>query len=373
MLKLLSRNSKFLIPNTNIYNLSNSIRMSSTYTLLKDFTYPKTQKAITINKTGGPEVLEYSDIATPSLEELKPNEIIVQIKYSGVNLIETYFRKGIYPVPLPYTLGREASGEIIAKGADVTKFNLKDTALFFKPGSFSQYVKLDTTSDKIVNVGTNVSDEKLQKYTAGFLQGLTVLTFVEEAYKVQKGDYILSYAAAGGVGLIFNQVLKLLGANVIAVASTEEKLKLAVENGAKYTVLFDDPDFVNKVKSFTPNGEGVEAVFDSIGKDTFEKSLEAVKRKGTIVSYGNATGPVDPLVINRLSPKNVKILRPQLFGYITTTEEFEYYSEKLLKLISDDLVKINIFKIFDMKDYREATELMEARKTTGNILLKVPQ
>lgn len=344
--------------------------MSSSYSLLENFTYPKTQKAIVIKKTGGPEVLEYDDIATPSLDDLSPSEIIVKVKFSGVNLIETYFRKGIYPVTLPYTLGREASGQVVAKGNKVANFNLKDYALFLKPGSFSQYVKLNTTTDKIVNVGADIPIETLEKYTAGFLQGLTVLTFVEEAYKVKKGDYILNHAAAGGVGLLFNQVLSFLGATVIATASTVEKLQLAKENGAKYGVLSSDPDFVNKVKSFTPNNAGTDCIFDSIGKDTFESSLEIVKRKGTIISYGNASGPVDPLVINRLSPKNVKLARPQLFGYITTPEEFDYYTKKLINLITSKTLNIK-YQVYELKDYKKVTELMEARKTTGKTILKV--
>ncbi|XBW35436.1 hypothetical protein QEN19_001002 [Hanseniaspora menglaensis] len=347
--------------------------MNSTYSLLKDFNYPKTQKAIIIEQTGGPEVLKYADIAAPSLKELKPSEVIVKIKYSGINLIETYFRKGIYPVPLPYTLGREASGKIVATGSNVSEFNLNDYVVFLKPGSFCQYVKVDTSTDKVINIGAEVSDEILKQYTASMLQGLTALAFVEEAYPVKKGDYILNYAAAGGVGSILNQLLKLKGAHTIAVASTEEKLKIAVENGAEFTILNDDPDFVNKIKSLTPGNAGTECIFDSIGKETFENSLAIVKRKGTIISYGNASGPVEPLSINRLSAKNVKIARPQLFAYITTPEEFEYYTSKLFKLISEKQISINIFDVFNLKDYSEATKLMEARKTTGKLVLEVPQ
>lgn len=350
-----------------------SFRMSSTYSIIPNFTYPIKQRAIFFTENGGPEVLKYDYIDTPKIDDLKPNELIVKIKYIGVNLIETYFRKGIYKTSFPYVLGREASGQVVIKGEEVLDIDLNDYLVFFKNESFSQYVKLSVNQDKYINVGNACSDDSLKQYTASLLQGLTVLTFVNEAYNVKEGDYILNYAAAGGVGLIFNQVLKLKGAKVIATASTEEKLQLAKKNGADYTVLVNDPDFVSKVKSFTPDNRGCDAVYDSLGKDTFDKSLEIVKRKGTLISYGNATGTVEPLLINRLSAKNIKVARPQLFGYITEKEEFDHYSKELIKLIDEKKLCINIFKTYDLKEYPEATKLMEDRKTTGKLLLKAPE
>lgn len=360
--------SKFTQTN---YNLS--YRMSSTYSIIPNFTYPSKQKAIFFTENGGPEVLKYDFIDTPKVDDLKSNELIVKIKYIGVNLIETYFRKGIYKTSFPYVLGREASGQVVVKGEDVSDIKLNDNLVFFKNATFSQYVKLSVQQDKYINVGKECSDETLKQYTAALLQGLTVMTFVNDAYKVKEGDYILNYAAAGGVGSIFNQVLKLKGAKVIATASTKEKLQLAKKFGADYTVLVNDPDFVSKVKSFTPESRGCDAIYDSLGKDTFENSLEIVRRKGTLVSYGNATGTVEPLLINRLSAKNVKIVRPQLFGYITEKEEFDYYAKELMNLIDEKKLCINIFKTYDLKEYPEATKLMEDRKTTGKLLLKAPE
>lgn len=360
--------SKFKKTNYNLF-----YRMSSTYSIIPNFTYPSKQKAIFFTENGGPEVLKYDFIDTPKVDDLKPNELIVKIKYIGVNLIETYFRKGIYKTSFPYVLGREASGQVVVKGEDVSDIELNDNLVFLKNATFSQYVKLSVQQDKYINVGKDCSDDSLKQYTASLLQGLTVLTFVNEAYKVKEGDYILNYAAAGGVGSIFNQVLKLKGAKVIATASTEEKLQLAKKYGADYTVLVSDPDFVSKVKSFTPDGRGCDAIYDSLGKDTFEKSFEIVRRKGSLISYGNATGTVEPLLINRLSAKNVKIARPQLFGYITEKEEFDHYSKELIKLIDEKKLCINIFKTYDLKEYPEATKLMEDRKTTGKLLLKAPE
>ena len=354
-------------------NLKTTLRMSSNYLIIPNFTYPTQQKAIFFTENGGPEVLKYDNIETPKLEDLKPNEIIVKIKYVGVNLIQTYFRKGIYKTTFPYVLGREASGKVIVKGEEVKDIELNDDLVFLKNATFSQYVKLSVNDDKYINVGQSCSEDLLKQYTASFLQGLTVLTFTNEAYHIKEGDYVLNYAAAGGVGTIFNQVLKLKGAKVIATASTEEKLELAKKYGADYTVLSSDPDFVNKVKSFTPDNRGCDVIYDSLGKDYFEKSFEIVRRKGTLISYGNATGTVEPLAINRLSAKNVKIARPQLFGYITEKEEFAYYAKELINLINEKKLSINIFKTYDLKDYPEATKLMEDRKTTGKLLLKAPE
>lgn len=365
--------SRFWKINPKPITLKLSYRMSSNYSIIPNFTYPTKQKAIFFTENGGPEVLKYDFIEAPKIEDLKPNEFIVKIKYIGVNLIETYFRKGIYKTSLPHVLGREASGEVVVKGEEVKDIELSDNLVFLKPETFSQYVKLTTQQDKYINVGKSSSDDLLKQYTGFFLQGLTALTFVNEAYSVKSGDYVLVYAAAGGVGLIFNQLLKLKGAKVIATASTEEKLELAKKHGADYTVLVSDPDFVNKVKSFTPDNRGCDVIYDSLGKDTFENSLEIVRRKGSLISYGSATGTVEPLLINRLSPKNVKIVRPQLYAYITEKEEFDHYSQELIKLINEKKLSINIFKTYDLKEYPEATKLMEDRKTTGKLLLKAPE
>lgn len=173
------------------------------------------------------------------------------------------------------------------------------------------------------------SDEELKLYAAGLLQVLTALSFTNEAYHVKKGDYVLLFAAAGGVGLILNQLLKMKGAHTIAVASTDEKLKIAKEYGAEYLINASKEDILRQVLKFT-NGKGVDASFDSVGKDTFEISLAALKRKGVFVSFGNASGLIPPFSITRLSPKNITLVRPQLYGYIADPEEWKYYSDKFL-------------------------------------------
>lgn len=330
---------------------------------------PSVQKVVLIRENGGPEVLRYEeDFPVPSI---KANELLIKNKYAGVNFIEAYFRKGLYPSEKPYVLGREAVGTVVAKGDSVTKFEIGDKVAYLSSNTFAQYTKFPEDG-KIIKLPSDASDEKLKTVSGALLQGLTALTFVNEAYNVQKNDYILLYAAAGGAGLIFDQLLKLKGAKTIAVASSDEKLQLAKEAGAQYLVNSSKDDIVKKVLEIT-NGEGVAAAFDSIGKDTFEATLQLVKRKGTIVSFGNASGAVPPLSINRLSAKNLKLLRPQLFGYIAEPEEWEHYSTELINLLDSNKLKINISKTYPLKNYRQATEELEARRTVGKLVLEIPE
>ena len=330
---------------------------------------PSAQKVILIRETGGPEVIRYEqDYPVP---ELNDNEILIKNKYTGINFIESYFRKGIYPSQKPYVLGREASGTVVAKGKAVSKFNLADKVAYLSAGTFAQYTKIAETGH-ISKLPENTTDKQLELYAASLVQVLTALTFAKEAYTVKKGDFVLLYAAAGGVGLAFNQILKRLGAHTIAVASTDEKLQLAKEFGAEYLVNSSKEDVLARVLEIT-QGQGVDVAYDSIGKDTFETTLSALRRKGTFVSFGNASGPVPPIAISRLSPKNIKILRPTLFGYIASQEEWAYYSEELIKLLHSEEFKVLITKIYPLEEYRKATEELEARKTTGKLLLEVPQ
>lgn len=336
-------------------------------------TIPETQSVIYFEEKGSPEVLKYStSFPTPKISK---SDILVKNAYAGINYIETYFRQGIYPCAVPYIPGREASGEIIAVGEDVTNFKVGDKVAYLGTNNFSQYTKLDAKLVTIMNLGPNATDEQLKLYAASLLQGLTALTFVNEAYNVQPDDYILITAAAGGVGLIFDQLIsKVKKAHVIAVASSDEKLQKAKANGAEYllnsTKLTYD-EIAEEVLKIT-DGKGVHGIFDSIGKDSLEMDMKIIRRKGTIVSFGNASGPVPPVTIGRLSAKNIKLMRPQLFPYITEPEEFQHYTKILFKLIDDGDLKIDIHKIYPLKDYRFATEEMEARKTSGKLLLQIP-
>ena len=337
-------------------------------------TIPEKQSVIYYDKTGGPEVLQFStDFPVPS--DLASNEILVKNRYSGINYIETYFRNGIYPASFPYIPGREASGEIVAIGSDVKNFKIGDKIAYLGNQNFAQFTKLDSNKVSIINVGSNATDDQLKLYAASLLQGLTAITFINEAYNVKEGDYILVTAAAGGVGLILVQLLsKIKKAHVIAVASTNEKLDKAKVNGAEFLLNSSELSYdqiADKILEIT-NGKGADGIFDSIGKDSFEMDMKSIKRKGTIVSFGNASGAVSPLSITRLSPKNVKIARPQLFGYVTEPEEFQFYTESLFDLIKNGDLKIDIYKVYPLKDYKTATIEMEGRKTSGKILLEIP-
>ncbi|ODV95352.1 hypothetical protein PACTADRAFT_75848 [Pachysolen tannophilus NRRL Y-2460] len=333
------------------------------------FEIPKTQKVVLYRETGGPEVLRYEeDFPVPSISE---DEILVKNKFAGINFIDSYFRSGLYPSALPNVLGREASGVVAAVGKNVKGFKPGDKVAYLSNNTFAQYTKYDPKS-KIVKLDDGVTDEQLKLYAGSIVNGLTVLTFITEAYNVQKGDYILIHAAAGGCGLIFTQLVTERGAHVIATASTHEKLQLAKKFGAKFLINSKTDNIVEKVKEFT-NGKGVIASFDGIGKDTVDISLDSLARKGTFVSFGNASGAVPPLSIMKLSSKNLKVLRPMLYGYVTEPEEWEYYSKELLRLIDNGDLKINIFKTFPLKDYATATQLLEDRKTSGKIVLEIPQ
>ncbi|KAG7663698.1 ZTA1 [[Candida] subhashii] len=334
-------------------------------------TLPSTQKAVFHEEIGEYDVLKYDDVPTPTIES--SHDIIVKNAYAGVNFIEAYFRKGIYKAPsLPYVFGREASGEVVAIGNDVKNLAVGDKIAYLSANTFAQYTKIDDSLFRYIKLNSDASDEELKVHGSIYLQGLTALTFINEAYKVKQGDYILVWAAAGGVGKILVQLISQLGAHVIAIASTPEKLQAAKELGAEYLINSSTDDIVAKVQEIT-NGQGVDASFDSIGKDTFETSLSSIKRKGTFVSYGNASGPVTPFPLAVLSPKNIKIVRPQLFAYIDTPEEWKHYSQELLKLIEQGKLKFDISKTYELKDYPQAAKDLEGRKTTGKLTLKIPQ
>jgi NADPH2:quinone reductase len=255
-------------------------------------TIPSTQKAIVVEKAGGPEVLEVrSDHPVPTPKE---GQLLVKNQICGINYIDTYFRTGLYPSEKPEVLGREAVGTVVALGPGENPYNFQvgDRVAWMATTGYAEYSAVPQV--KTVKVPKELSDEDVM---ASFLSGLTVLSFVKETYPVQKGDWVLLHAAAGGAGFLMTQILKSIGATVIGTAGGPEKVKLVKSLGADYVIDYrseEGKDWVKKVKEIT-NGRGVDVVYDSVGKDTWEGSLEAVKRKGTIVWFGNASGPVPPL------------------------------------------------------------------------------
>ena len=355
-------------------------------------------KAIVIEKTGGPEVLQYTtDAPTPSP---KDNEVLIKNHVAGINYIDTYFRSGLYPSAsgYPLILGQEASGVVSALGPGADKHGLKvgDRVVWIKIGGYAEYTTCP--ADKVAKIPDGVSDEDA---VGGFLMGMTALSLVQESYPVQKGDWVLVHAAAGGVGLLMCQILRSMGARMIGTAGGPEKCKLAKENGAEFVIDYkktDGPSWVEQVKEIT-GGRGVDVVYDSVGKDTWEGSLQAIKRKGKVcvsfsfvapsyfylptpprltlhpnsqvVYFGSSSGAVPPFPIQKLAANNASIMRSTLMNNIVTREEFEHYTGDLFRIMQAGDLKIRIHKIYDLKDVKTAHEDLEGRRTTGKLLLKI--
>ncbi|KAJ7150388.1 NAD-P-binding protein [Mycena filopes] len=344
-------------------------------------TIPTERHAIGINKTGDFDVLE--KVTLPL--KVNAGDIVVKTEYLGINFIDTYYRqvngKGLYPVKeFPAPIGTEASGTILALPTDPAV--LEDPQ--FKKRGFtvgarvacggggifglqSDYVSIAWKAVQVLpqNVSTKIG-------AAALLQGLTALTFVEEAHKVKQGETILVHTVAGGLGLLFAQLIKARGATVIGTTSTKEKAELAKANGADHVILYKEEDTVQRVLEIT-NGAGVDAVFDGVGKDTFDSNFKMLKRKGTLVSVGNASGAVPPMAPIRLVEKNLKLLRPTVGNYVTTPEEIYHYGTELYRLVADGTLKIKVHKEypFTREGAIEAQQDLTGGKTTGKLLIKV--
>ncbi|KAF8628218.1 hypothetical protein AX15_004006 [Amanita polypyramis BW_CC] len=334
---------------------------------------PSTTEAITIAKTGGIEVIE--KIIRPFAKP-NPGEIVVKVEYAGVNFIDIYHRSGLYPLTLPATIGREAAGTIVALPTDE---NILNNETFKKNGfqiggkvavdyigSFATYVSIPW--HKVFPVPESIP---LRTAAGGLLQGLTALTLTEEGYNIQKGDTVLIHTIAGGVGLLLCQFAKLKGATVIGTTSTEEKRKIAIENGADHVIFYRQEDTVQRVLEIT-NGEGVHAVYDGVGKDTFDNNFKLIRRKGTIITYGNSSGAVPPFPAMKLV-KNIKLSRPSMNDYVFTAEEGYYYGNRLFDLISKGSLKIRIFKEypFTAEGVQSTHTDLTGGKTLGKLIINV--
>lgn len=285
--------------------------------------------------------------------------------------VDTYFRTGLYPAPqLPYTLGREGAGTIVAVGPGSIPASLKQDAhvAYLATTAYAEYTAVPSLH--ALALPETVNNET---GAAALLQGLTALTLIRVAHHVNKGDWVLVHAAAGGMGLWLCQLLRATGAHVIGTASTPEKRALAQQNGAEVTLEYassiGDDAFVKKVQELT-GGVGVAAVFDGVGKDTFDVSLQCVKRVGSMISFGNASGAVPPVTIAKLAAKNVRLMRPTLFNFIATREEFEQYAKELFDLVASEGLDVKVHKVYDLQNVKDAHNDIEGRRTTGKLLLK---
>ncbi|KAK4494567.1 hypothetical protein PRZ48_013923 [Zasmidium cellare] len=324
---------------------------------------PATMKGVIIEKNGGTEVLQHkTDLPVPKPKE---GEILVKNDFIGINFIDTYFRSGLYPPPqFPYTLGREASGTIASLGPSNTlDFKEGEKVVWMDVGAYAEYSAVPAA--KAIKLPSSI-EPKIA--AAAMLQGLTALTLVREAHAVKKGDWILVHAAAGGTGLWLVQLLKSIGANTIGTASTPEKIELAKKAGATHMLNSSSDDVKAKVLELT-NGQGVAAVFDGVGKATFDISLDSVARKGSLISFGNASGAVPPVTIARLSPKNLRLMRPQLFGFVSTREELEHYTKDLFGFVEKGGLDVRVHEVYPLSEVARAHNDLEGRKTTGKLLL----
>ncbi|KAG2070944.1 NAD(P)-binding protein [Suillus decipiens] len=353
--------------------LSTLARQFSTAT--PKMSYPSTIQAITISKTGGPEVIEKRAIPFP---EVSPSHLVVKIQYLGVNFIDTYYREGIYAASgFPFVIGKEASGVVVGLPTDETVLNDPDyKKRGYKKGSRVAVDCLGSHAEYVSAPWKTVYliPESVSTLTAvsALVQGLTAISFMEEAYNVQKGDIILIHTVAGGLGLLMTQLAKSRGATVIGTTSTLEKAALAKANGTDHVILYKSEDTVARVLELT-NGEGVHAIFDGVGKDTFESDLVMIRRKGTLVSVGNASGAVPPFPPIKLLQKNVKLLRPTMNNYTYTPAEALHYGNALFSLLANGTLKTQIFKEypFTTEGIRQAQIDLTSGKTTGKLIVKV--
>ncbi|KAG0280243.1 NADPH:quinone reductase [Linnemannia gamsii] len=328
-----------------------------------------TIRAIRVDQNGDASVLKSTTIPHPTLQA---NQVLVKVAYSGINFSDVKQREGFYPIPVPFTAGGEGSGEIVELGPDVQHgFKVGDRVTFMTFGTYTDYAVVDT-----VRLGKLPDHVSFELGAAFLAQGLTAVALAELAYAIKKDDWVVIHAAAGGVGLLLTQLSHHLGANVIGVVSSDEKAALVRANGADHVVVIPANNsgsyeaLDKKVKELT-NGQGVHAVFDSIGQATFESSLEIVRRQGTLVLFGSTSGDIPPQKLTRLAAKNLKLTWVSLFLYTTTFEEFDVLYQRTLKLLDEGALKVQISKVYEFEDAKQAHLDLEERKTTGKLLLKV--
>ena len=322
-------------------------------------------KAIRIHETGGPEVLTYEDV---DIGDVGAGQVRLKQTAIGLNFLDVYQRTGMYPIgDLPKTLGMEAAGVIEEVGDGVEDFAIGDRVAYAMGlGSYAEERVWGT--DRLVKLPDGIDD---QTAAAKMLQGMTAYYLLNRAYRVKSGDTILFYAAAGGVGLIACQWAKHLGATVIGCVGSEEKAELARANGCDHPILYRDENVPERVKEIT-GGEGVPVVYDSVGKDSFEDSLDCLRPFGLMVSFGSASGPVEPFNIASLGPKGSLHLTRQTLGTHTATRALlDECAGALFDVVGSGDVKINVNQTYPLAETAQAHRDLEARKTTGSTVLTV--
>src|SRR4051812_11756533 len=320
--------------------------------------------AIRIHKTGGPEVLQWEDVSVPAPGQ---GECQLRHKAVGLNYIDTYHRTGLYPVPMPSGIGLEAAGVVEAVGPGVTEFKPGDRVAYAN-GPLGAYSEVKNhPADRLVKVPDGISFEQAASM---MLQGLTVQYLLRRLHLTPRsGDTVLWHAAAGGIGLIACQWARALGVNVIGTVSSQEKADLAKEHGAAHTINYTKEDFQARVMEIT-GGKKVPIVYDSVGKDTFMKSLDCLQPRGLMVSFGNASGPVGPTDLGILAAKgSLYITRPTLISYTAKRDELVSNAKDLFDIVLSGKVKVQPRQSYPLREAAQAHRDLEARKTTGSTVL----
>ena len=320
-------------------------------------------RGILVRATGGPEALEWTEIAIP---RPKRNEVRVRHTAIGVNYIDVYDRSGLYPMPLPSGIGREAAGVVTEAGSRVSGIAVGDRVAYTLPVPGSYVETRNVRADKLVKLPPEITD---QQAAAMMLKGLTAHYLLRRTYKVRKGDPVVIHAAAGGVGLLAVQWARHLGAEVIAIVGSDAKAAIAREHGAQATIVTPREDFAVRVRELT-RGKGAAVVYDSVGKDTFFGSLDCLRPRGLMVTFGNASGPVPPIQPLELSRRGSLFLtRPTLFHYIATRGELQRAARELIDLVGRGVIRVRIGQSYALADARQAHLDLEARRTTGSTVL----
>lgn len=321
-------------------------------------------KAIRIHNHGGPEVLRYEDVEVGSPAA---GEVLLQHTAIGLNFIDTYFRTGLYPAPagLPLIPGNEAAGIVVAVGEGVDWLQNGDRVAYAGPiGSYSEQRII--TAERLVKIPEGISDEE----AAGMmLKGMTAEYLLRRTFPVKAGDTVLYHAAAGGVGLIFGQWARSLGVKLIGTVGSDEKADLARQHGYEHVINYRKENFVGAVKDIT-GGKKCDVVYDSVGKDTFEGSLDCLKSRGMFVSFGQSSGPIEPVNLAILSQKgSLFATRPTLFNYIATRDELEESANSLFNIVKSGVVNIRINQKYALSEAEKAHSDLENRRTTGTTIL----
>ncbi len=315
--------------------------------------------SVIISKAGGPEVLEYKEL---KLEDPKAGEVTIKNHAIGLNYIDTYHRSGLYPLTLPSPIGLEGAGEITKVGSDVKDFKVGDKVAYCAAPLGAYSTNRNYPTKNLVKVPNSVD---LETAATLMTKGITTFYLLHKTYPVKSGEDILFHAAAGGVGQIFGQWAKSLGCNVIGTVGSDEKIENAKQNGYDHVINYNKDNFAEKVKEIT-EGKGLSVVYDGVGKNTFDGSIECLKLRGMLVSFGNASGPLDPVnVAKSIQPKGLYLTRPSIMQYTTTREELDEAANKVFEMASNGKIKVKISKKYNLKDIAQAHKDLESRVLTG--------